>query len=300
MKNKKILIFSIFFLVLIAIMPAAGRYVGKKVRNYYLSTKNFYFNSDKLEEDGIIYQTSNWSGVDSYSVTFNMNSYKNNTVAATSDIEYNISYTCSDNVNCSISKTSGIIYTATHMDAFTITMTPKKSLEDNDSAWVEVTANATSPYTKTLKGRFNVAVGRMGLSYEVIDEENSPFFEVSITNTLNYYVVREKFGNYNVGDKIDIDKYVSLSDSDKNKCASSIVSLGFNPNTVLLDMTTSAYLEATDISETEVNGYNYINGFSFKIDALSSSRVRFYKVDSKRNYTFPFVNNTSIVSVDFD
>lgn len=300
MKNKKIIIFSIFFLVLICFIPTIGKYVGKNSKEYYLNSKNFYFNSDKLEEHGIVYQAENWSGVDSYSVTFNMNSYKNNTVFSKTDIDYNILYSCSSNVNCTISKTSGTIYSSLHTDSFTVTITPRTALDDGDRAWINVTTNAVSPYTKTLSGTFNIVVGKMGLSYEIIDNENSPFFEVSITNTLNYYVVRQAFGSYSVGDKIDIDTYVALSPANQGKCASSIVTLGFDPNIVLLDMTTTAYLNAISTTQTAISNFDYINGLSFKIDALSSYRVRFYKVDSRQNYTFPFENHTSIVNVAFD
>jgi len=297
--KKRLFLTSIFFLLLIIIVPTFGRYVGKEIKDYYLISKNFYFNADKLEPNSIVYQVENWSGVDSYSVTFNMNSYKNNTEYAQTDIEYNITYSCSENVTCTISKTKGIIYAKEHTDSFTVTITPITPLNDDEKAWIDVTANATSPYTKTLKGRFNIVVGKMGLAYEIIDEENSTFFEVSITNTLDYYTVRNAFNDYNAGDKIDINTYLNLTDEEKQNCASAITTINFDPNTVLLDMTTTAYLNAININKTTINDYEYINGLSFKIDALSSYRVRFYKVNSKEDYTYPFKNETSIVNVEF-
>jgi len=300
MKSKKtIIIFAIFFLVLIGVVPTLGRYIGNEIKNYYLSSKNFYFNSDKLEQNGIVYQVENWSGVDSYSVTFNMNSYKNNTVYSETDIEYKINYSCSDNVTCTIDKTESIIYASEHTDSFTITITPKKPLEDDEKATINVEAKAISPYTKTLKGTFNVVVGKMGLAYEILDEKDSTYFEVSITNTLDYYTVREAFNNYTVGYKIDIDEYLSLSDEEKAKCASSITTINFDPNKVLLDMTTTAYLDAIETSKTTIDNYEYINSLSFKIDALQSYRVKFYKVDSTNDYTYPFINENSIVEVEF-
>lgn len=299
MKKIKIIIFSIFFLVLICFVPTLGRYIGKEIKNYYLNSKNFYFNSDKMQPDGIVYQVENWSGVDSYSVTFNMNSYKNNTVYSQSDIEYNINYSCSENVICEIDKTTSIIYSKEHTDSFTITMTPVNPLEDNDKATINVEAVSTSPYTKTLKGTFNVIVGKKGLSYEIIDEPNSVYCEVSITNTLDYYVVREAFGEYPVGYKIDIDTYLSLSQENKEKCASSIATINFNPRILLLDMTTQAYSNAINVTK-QTNEYEYINGLSFKIDALSSYRVKLYKVDSKSDYTYPFINESPVVNIEFN
>jgi len=300
MKKVKIIIFAIFFLAFITFPPTLGKYVGKGIKNYYLNSKNFYFNSDKLKEDGIVYQVENWSGVDSYSVTFNMNSYKNNIVYSESDIAYDISYKCSSNVTCEITKSNGVIPSNKHTDSFIITLTPKSPLNDNEKATIEVETTSTSPYKKTLKGIFNIVVGKMGLSYEINDEANSPFFEVAVTNTLDYYVVRTDFDKYKVGDKIDMRTYLSFSDIEKSYCASSVVTVEFDPNIVLLDMTSTAYLNSIEKEEIKIKNDSYINKISFKIDALSSYKVKFYKVDSKKDYTYPFLNNESIVDVSFD
>lgn len=300
MKKVKIIIIAIFFLAFITFLPTLGKYVGREIKNYYLNSKNFYFNSDKLKQDGIVYQVENWSGVDSYSVTFNMNSYKNNIVYSESDISYDISYKCSSNVTCEISKDNGVISANKHTDSFIITVTPKTPLNDNDKAIIEVETTSTSPYKKTLKGKFNIVVGKMGLSYEINDEANSPFFEVAVTNTLDYYVARTDFDKYKVGDKIDMNTYLSFSDVEKSYCASSIVTIEFDPNVSLLDMTSTAYLNAIDKSEVNINGNTYINKIAFKIDALSSYKVKFYKVNSKNDYTYPFLNNESVVDISFD
>lgn len=300
MKKSKVIILLAIFLFLLILIPTFGRYVGRQIKNYYLSSKNFYFNSDKLVENGIVYQVENWSGVDSYNVTFNMNSYKNNTVFSNSDIEYEIKYSCSENVTCVITKTNGIIYADKHTDAFTITLNPKTPLDDNDKAWIDVETTSISPYKKVLKGRFNVVVGKMGLSYEIIDKKNNTYFEVSITNTLDYYVNRIPYGNYNKGDKIDINTYLKLSEEEKNNFASSIVTIEFSPEIVFLDMTSSAYLNAVSTEKEVINGNDYINKLSFKVDALSSYRVKFYKVNTEEDYTYPFENKESIVNVSFD
>jgi len=298
--KKKALILSIFFLLLIVLVPTLGRYVGRELKNYYLMTKDFYFNADKLEQNGIVYQVENWSGVDSYSVTFNLDSYKNNTVYSKNDIEYEITYACSDNVICDITKTSGIIYAEKHTDSFTVTLTPVSPLDDGEKATIDVTVKSTAPYEKTLKGKFNVVVGKMGLAYEIIDEPNSTYFEVSVTNTLDYYVCRETYDKYESGTKIDIDTYLSLPEEEKTHFASSIVTIDFSPEEALLDMTSSAYLNALSTGSEKLDGHSYINNLSFKVDALSSYRVKFYKVDSTKDYTYPFENEESIVDVTFD
>lgn len=298
--KKRLFLTSIFFLLLIVLVPTLGRYVGKEVKEYYLISKNFYFNADKLEPNSVVYQVENWSGVDSYDVTFNLDSYKNNTVYSKTDIEYEITYSCSSNVTCDINKTNGIIYTSKHTDSFTITINPIKPLEDGEKATIEVQAKSTSPYEKTLKGKFNVVVGKMGLSYEIIDEQDSTYFEVAITNTLDYYIARETYDKYEKGTKIDIDTYLKLPEYEKKYFASSIVTIDFSPLEALLDMTSSAYLDAISTKTEVIDNHNYVNNVSFKVDALSSYRVKFYKVDVNKDYTYPFENNESIVEVTFD
>ena len=43
--------------------------------------------------------------------------------------------------------------------------------------------------------------------------------------------------------------------------------------------------------------YNYINQISFKMEAISSTKVRFYKIDATKDYTYPIKNPTSIITV---
>jgi hypothetical protein len=234
-----------------------------------------------------------------------MNSLDNNKLGSEVDISYNIEFSCSDNVICESvnDKTSGVIYKDSHTDDFTINMTPKDSstLKEGDSIWLEVTTKSVSPYKKTLKGKFVIVVGMYGLSYEIEDSVNSSYFDVRITNTLDYYKVINSFGNYVVGDKIDISDYQSLSDDDKLNCTSSVVHLSFDPNYVLLDMTSHAYLNNYSVGTKVLDdNYEYVNDITFGVDALSSYTVRFYKIDDSIDYTYPLVNESSIVTVSFE
>lgn len=276
-----------------------GRYAYMEVRNFYLASKNFYFNSDKLDENGSSYQVDNWSGADSYVITFNMDSFKNNKVFASSDITYDIEFSCSESIICESSEEQGVILATTHTDSFSITLTPQVSLKDGDSVWVEVKTTSTYPYVKTLTGKFVIKVGKMGLSFSIDDVSNRTYLDVNITNTLDFYTVDTAFSTYNVGDRISIDTYLGLSDEDKEKCSSAIITLNFDPDVVLLDMTTSAYLRAIDVNTTLIDGHSYINQFSFKVDALSSEVVRFYKQNAFNNYTYPFDNSNPVVEVTY-
>ncbi|MBR3161153.1 MAG: hypothetical protein IKF19_00275 [Bacilli bacterium] len=301
--KKKLLCLYLIVFFLLPIGYTFGRYAYEEIKTYFLKTKKFYFNCDKLSERGSVIEMTNWSGVGQYSVTFNLNNYSNSILSSDEDIEYNIQYSCSNNVVCSIenNKTNGTITTQTKTDSFTIVITvpTETTLHDRDRVELHVTASATSPYEKTLTGTFRLVVGYYGLSHEIEDSRNSPYLNVRITNTLDYYVVREAFSNYAVNNQIDIPTYQNLSNENKDKCASAIVTLQFDPTKILLDMTSQDYQEAETVTKQTINNHEYIKSISFKIDVLSSKQIKFYKIDTTKDYTYPNNNNNSIVNVTY-
>lgn len=296
-KRKQLKILIILLPILLSLVVIFARYVTESINNFFLKSQEFYFESDKLSEDGTVLQIDNWSGVDDYTLTINMDSRKNNIEVATYDIPYDIKYSCSDNAICQLSKTSGIIYASNNSDYFTLTITPNTQLRNGDRVEIDIEVNSTSDYQKTLKGKFILVVGQENITYQITDEVNSSYFELRITNTLSYYTIRESFNGYQVGDRIDGDTYLSLSDENKAKCYSGEVTIEFDPQEVLVDITGEAYSQAKNIGTTTINGVTYINRFTIMIDAISSEDIRFYKVDITKNYTYPNSNNTSIVNV---
>lgn len=298
-KKQIFILCSTVILLFLCFGTSLGRFIYDEIKNVYFNSKNFYFESDKLATKMARYQIDNWNGVDPHSITINMNSLKNNLVKSETDITYTISYRCSDNIICNSSKDNSIIYSATNTDYFTITLTPNQILNDGDSVWMEVTATSQEPYTKTISGRFVLTVGYYGLSYEITDNEKDVYLDLKITNTLDYYKVIKSFDAYQVGDKIDITTYLNLSEINKKNCASAVIELEFDPSTVLLDMTSSVYLNSLTSEVTTINGFDYINKISFSIDAISSQIIKFYKIDSTKNYTYPLNGNPSVITVIF-
>lgn len=296
--KKQFIIILILFIFAISSVFVFGRYVVDNVRSFYNRSKEFYFYSDKLGDDNPSYQIENWSGVDNYTITVNMNSNKNNLLSASYDIEYEISYICSSNVICQLSKERGIIYSNTNVDYFNLIITPNAGLKTGDTVFVEITAKTSMPYEKTIKGRFTLIVGQEEFSYEIVDSPNSPYLILNMTNTLSYYIIEEAFDSYAIGEKITSQTYLSLSEEKKQKCYSSKVTLTFDPNYVLFDMTSDSYLNYLTITNTTKNSYNYINSISFKVEASSSATVRFYKMNETEDYTYPNNNNQSIINVE--
>lgn len=296
-ENKLILL--VLVIVSIGFITTLGRFIYDEIKKNYFLTQNFFFNSDKLKEKQPLYKINNYNGVDQYDIVVNMNSIKNNLLKATEDIIYDITFTCSSNANCTSTKTGGTILSSTGIDYFILSISPKVTLTDGDEMLLEVFASSTSPYEKTLTAKFQLVVGNYGLSYEITDSVNSPYLELKVTNTLDYYVVKIAFGTYSVGDRLDIDTYLSLSQADKDKCASAIINLTFDPTVILYDNATGVDGVVTNLTTTNISGYDYINGLSFKIDAISSVIVRFYKKNASLDYTYPIVNPTSVVGVTY-
>ena len=59
------------------------------IYEHYLASKDFYFNSDKLNLNHTEYKiTNNWSGAETYIVTVNMSSKKNDKAVKDADITY--------------------------------------------------------------------------------------------------------------------------------------------------------------------------------------------------------------------
>ncbi|MBR3163428.1 MAG: hypothetical protein IKF17_04960 [Clostridia bacterium] len=302
-KNKQLLILIIILLFIVSFVVVLARYVTNNVSDFFLRSKEFYFYSDKLEANTAVYQIDNWSGVDDYSIIINMNSRLNNLKATSYDIGYNITYNCTtDNAICQLSKQSGTIYSNTNTDFFTLTITPNTQLDTGDKVTVEIEATSTTEYTKKLKGRFTLVVGKENVTYEITDAANNPYMDLRITNTLSYYTVREQFvvddTTYQVNKKIDIDTYLSLSPENQEKCSSAIVTIGFDPNVVLIDMTNEIYREATNIHTTTIAGKTYINEFTVTVDAISSKSLRFYKVDTTHNYSYPNSSNSMVLTIN--
>lgn len=290
--RKRFILICLLFIFLLPLTTSFGRYTLNNIKEFFNRSREFYFYSDKLGKDNPLFLIDNWSGVDDYTIIINMNSRENNILGAKYDINYNISYTCTNNAICTLSKTAGVIPASSNTDTFTLVVTPNAKLDTGDEVKISITAIADSMYEETITGEFVLRVGKEDITYKIEDSENSPYLNVNITNTKSFYVVDEAFDTYEKGTSLTIDQYLALTAEKQNKCHSAIITINFNPSLVVMDMTNSNYLNATQVSKTTLNGYEYINGITFKVDAISSTTLRLYKVNVSQNYT----DSTSIIS----
>jgi len=294
--RRFIVLVCLLAISLLPLITTFSRYAINSINEFFNRSKEFYFYSDKLGTDDPLFLIDNWSGVEDYPIQINMNSRENNILGTSYAINYTISYTCTNNATCTLSKNSGTISSDTNTDFFILTVTPNATLDTGDEVNITITATASEPYQKTITGRFTLRVGKENITYAIEDSRNSPFLEVKITNTQSYYIVDTAFDRYTENQKITISDYQSLSEINKSKCHSALITLEFDPSVVTLDMTDSNYLNASSVTTTTIGSYEYINSLRFKVDAISSSNVRFYKNDVTQDYTYPNAGNTSIIS----
>lgn len=296
LKNKKILLLVITLLLII--IPTLSRYIYNSINNMIMESQGFYFSSSVLGTDNNEYKINNWDGVNSYYLNIDVNNRKNEYVVANTDIEYEISVECSSNVTCSLSKETGIIKKDSEGDSYIISMNPTKEIKEGELVTIKTVATSTSPYKRTLSATYSIGIEKRGFSYEITDNENDKFLILELTNAITYYQVEEAFDKYSKGDKISVDTFKSLDEEQKKKCFSAIVTLSFDPNNILLDMTDTNYKNRLSTETTNISNSQYISGFSFKVNATSSEKIKFYKNDITKNYTYPIINDTSEIKVN--
>ena len=303
--KKRLSFKKIAFVIPLIIVISFGtvtlaKYVISEFHSYYLNAKNFYFTSNRLKKNGATYLVNNWSGVGSFSISFDLMSVKNSLVYADYDIPYTVSFDCPNDVTCTLDKPTGVVYkdSLTHSDTVTLTVNPNRNYRENERLEIYVVASSTSPYVETIDASFQYVVGKQGVTYEIEDETNRPYALLKITNAINYCTVKVAFGEYSVNDLISSNVYRQLSSSDQQKCVGEEVTLNFNPNVLILDTTSNIVNEAV-VGNTDINGVSYVNSLKFYVEPVSTKIVKFYKINVSNNYTYPYNNNSCIVQVSF-
>ena len=181
----------------------------------------------------------------------------------------------------------------------------KNYVESEDSILpidYEYVQDIVDPPTQQVNSDKDIAVIRPYFEKEVSIVKNYYDYksdEKTQQNSITYYEVQTAFSNYSIGDQISIDDYANLSDSEKANCFSAIVTVEFDPKVLFCDLTNNLYINrlSNNYEEETIDGYKYVKKFSFKMNASSNRNIIFYKDDITKNYTYPIVNDNSIVNV---
>ncbi len=296
--RKQILVLSVLVIFGLSLVSILARYVMNYANDFYTRAQEFYFYSDKLKENNPTYRIEQWTGVNTYTIPIKLSTAKNSLEKATYDINYSITYSCSSNVTCQINKTTGIIYATSNEDYITLQITPNTSLSTGDVAEVNITATSSSPYQKSIMAKFILVVGDSAYTYKIEDSVGQIYCDLIITNTTNYYLVQTAFGPYSVGDRINIYTYYELTAEERENCVpTKIVRFDYDPQILSLDMANTT-VELFSMGTETQGTTEYVVSYKVGVGAESSARVRFYKADSTQDYTYPIVNNTSVIEVE--
>ena len=298
--SRKLLLMIVLITIASVSIATFAKYVIEEYHGYYLNAKHFYFTSNRLKKNQPTYLINNWGGVGSFNISFNVLSEKNQYVYSDFDIPYTVTATCPNDVTCTLDKSSSIVYrnSANHSDTVTLSVSPQRNYSQGETLSITISATSTSPYIETISAVFQYVVGQQGVSYEIEDAANQVYLILKITNAITYCRVNTAFSTYSVGDFIDNAVYRTLDPQDQAKCIGKKVDLSFNPSVVLLD-TTEKIIDSSTYTSTTINGTDYVNTLNTSIAPLSTMAIKFYKVNHAQNYTYPIVNQTSVIGVNF-
>ena len=297
-KSLKYILVLILALGLSLGVRTFAKYIVEEFHSYYLNAKHFYFTSNRLKKNNPTYLINNWSGVGSFQISFDILSEKNRYVYTDYDIPYTVRFVCPNDVECSVDKPTGTVMNAStgHKDTITLSVNPTRSYSENERLSIYIESTSVSPYQETIGATFEYVVGKQGVTYEIDDEASRVYMIFKITNAINFCTVRTAFGNYAVGDLIDVSTYRALNATDRANCVGKNIELTFNPNVVILDTTDNIMKRAT-YHQRDINGTLFVDQLNFQIEPVSTTAIKFYKANKNLNYTYPIVTSQSIIGV---
>ena len=286
MKNKKkekkinkskIIFIGILSIIIFLSVVVLGRYISNEVKEVYLSSKGFFFKSDKLRENMPIptYKILNWSGIGKYEINFELHSYKNELEKAEYDMEYIVNCEPNDKLNWQINNNpinteySGIIYKNKNVDNITLTISPKGTLGEEENIDLVVNAISQNPYKKKISAKFKIKISNQKLNYQIEDFKQSGSAKVIVRNP---------------------------------KDTVNTMTLEFDPNLIRIDsnnnlVKNSKKYTTQKIADKDGKEIEYINSVTFDLPAETTKKIIFYKVDKSKDYTYPNSSNKSIINV---
>ena len=277
--NKKIKIAIILALALTSIAllnvgSTVARFVSSSVWNYYVTTQGLYISSDKLNEKNKENYSTNWNGE---TITFNLENISKEKIA-----EYDISYdlecevlnkdtditcefikgnkgkiiayaTCVNDINdhdvskydkakCEIEGYKWVSKKSTN--EVTVKINPNGTiLTENDEIEVNIKANITAPYKKTLSGNFKLYKAN---------------YKADITSNLNSY---ENYSQLTITNTTNEDQCVKIN---------------WDGSKIIIDA------KPEEFQEINVNAEDNINEIIFKIKKNENNNYIFYRIGNNK------------------
>lgn len=279
--NKKIFIIVVIIITVLTI-PAFARYTYNAVKEMYLASKDFYFTSNLLGENQ---SYTNWGGAEAYVINFELYSYDNEYRKTENNVDTSIKASItSGKATCYIetdSKTSTKGKSSANLSdtikanngykmKVRVYVVPNEHLESDSVVNVKITAQSTSPYSKTLSSSIKLIASADFGTFEIKDEVGANYATLNVSNYQQRNVV-----------------------------------LSFDPTVIRIDTNNTAFntvdLE-NDVETTTIDGVDYISKITIRQSKETSKNIKFYKVNKSENYTYSKnsnVGNTPIINVEF-
>lgn len=197
-KINKLLCFFLLIFVICIISTTLGRYLYNTIRENYLTSKEFYFNSELLNVLDNKVSFSNWGGDSVYYLEFNIKSKLNNLTKIDYDLKYN--FTCvineKDKVNVSLGSEDGMstqnngkietertISKSQNVDVIKLYIKPNSKIAKDEKITLKLKALTNEPYKKEISATVDIVVGNSELDYTIEDSVNNEYAILNIVNT---------------------------------------------------------------------------------------------------------------------
>lgn len=284
-KKKKIIIitFIILFAIIATTTMTFGKYIYNSVWNYYLSSKEFYFQSDLLSENSRDNSILKWDGSD---INFLIKNSENNELVS----EYSISYelTCEvmgeakEYIDCKLNGLDSDTFEGTLASESKCTnLKNQTDVSSMTKAECEVSGYTWVEEVSTKKNYFNL----------ILKDETKSIDEVSVKITAQSILPYKKtlIGIFNLN-KVDyveeeiITNYQSYSDFDEI----SITNTTEEKKCVLISFDSENYsidVNLNDILSYEIDSNKKINQISLKMDKKETKYYNLYKINNDKVYS---------------
>lgn len=271
--NKKKITIVISILILLIITSVFGRYIYNNLRDMYLVSQRFNFTSNLLDTNTSTYRYSNWSGIDTYEIPIELYSYENElslfeyegqglTYTLTCKIDDESKATCHIDSETGEANSSGYIPNETNIKKTSIYIVPTAQLNVGDKIKITVEAQTLIPYKKNIAAEFYIEVSEQNISYTIEDKPNSIYAVLRILN----------------------------AKSTQNK-----ITLDFNPEDVMIDVSDDAYVKKLSSKSTTISGIQYVNSITFNMNPEEIREIKFYKKNISNDYTYPGGTNGGLI-----
>jgi len=282
MKKRKILTIVIILIILFStISLTLGKYIYNSVWVYYISSRGFYFESDKLDINTKKNSILKWEGEN---LEFELKNSSNSGLISEDDITYKI--TCEvlgdefDYVECVLNGTESNVYTGTlatvsycknSKDSMDVSALEKAECEIQGYTWYNETTSKTNYFNLNLiddtKKIDEVAV-------KITAESLTPYSK-KIVGIYNLNKLEKKETNLiiNYQNYVEYDELILTNLSNEQKC----VEIIFDSNNYIIDLN-------DNIVDYSLEN-NKINKITIGIPEKNSVINQFYKINFEKEYS---------------